>query len=302
MPRPMKMIRFSRGSPSAQGAAKAWFLSMWTHWMTSFSSLPAMCSTALIRRKSLACSSVPKYLFRNCWKRCMLTAPVHRTPTLETVRSIFGFTHLVLNSSSSICCSSSTLERLKAPTLKSFSTGTTAFRHLIISAFGLSCFTRLSMSDSSFSPAKSILLTRTVLENAIWAHAVPFASGSPWLSSSFSMACFASTRATTLSTEKACLTSGFTKKVWTTGAGSAMPVSSMSTPSRWSPSAYLFAMPLRVFTRSLRIVQQTHPLSNRISSPARSVFFCSTSASSMLTSPTSFSITASFLSRCSRSK
>mmetsp|Transcript_20266 Transcript_20266/g.63509 ORF Transcript_20266/g.63509 Transcript_20266/m.63509 type:complete len:202 (+) Transcript_20266:538-1143(+) len=198
--------------------------------------------------------------------------------------------------------SSRTLPRLNAPTLNSLPTGTTASLHLMISAFGLSSLTRPSMDLSLCSSAKSILFSKTVLENTICAQAVPFSCGLPLLSSSFSMACFASTRATTLSTAKAWRTSGFMKKVCTTGAGSAMPVVSMMTPSSLCPPATFAAMLARVSARSLRMVQQMHPLSSTNNSSASFVSFCSTNASSMLTSPTSFSITASFLSFCSRNK
>mmetsp|Transcript_21312 Transcript_21312/g.37903 ORF Transcript_21312/g.37903 Transcript_21312/m.37903 type:complete len:202 (+) Transcript_21312:627-1232(+) len=199
-------------------------------------------------------------------------------------------------------CSSRTLASSKARTPNNFATGTRACSHLMMSTAELSCLMRFSTCATVSASTRSILFTRTVLENAICAHAVPLDSRSPLLSSSFPIACLASTRAMTLSMTNARRTSGFTMNDCTTGAGSAAPVSSISTPSNWSPSLRFIAIFCSVLTRSPRMVQQTQPLSSTTSSSAKSSCFCSTRASSMLTSPTSFSITANFLSLCSVSK
>mmetsp|Transcript_12516 Transcript_12516/g.37585 ORF Transcript_12516/g.37585 Transcript_12516/m.37585 type:complete len:350 (+) Transcript_12516:139-1188(+) len=307
MPRPMKMILDSRASPSAHSAStKPPCRSMWMAWRTNFLSLPATLRTALTRRKSMASSSVASKSSMNRWNKSMPIMPSQRTPTFEMDLSIRGFIQPLAKSSSEPrkplngAASARTFARLNAPTPKSFESGAAAFWHRITSAVVLISRTRASISARRFSSARSTLLSSTVDENAICAHAVPFASGSSFASASFISACLASTSATTLSTKNAAPISSFMKKVWTTGAGSAAPVSSIKTPSSACPFWTFSATFNSVATRSLRIVQQMQPLSRTTSSSPISWCFCSTSESSIDTSPISFSMTANFLSLCSR--
>ena len=109
--------------------------------------------------------------------------------------------------------------------------------------------------------------------------------------------CLASTSVTMPSSRANDLTMSSTKKVCATGAGSAIPVVSMTMPSRWSLPALIRLQSFSSTTiRSWRTVQQMQPfiISMISSSACIFVFFCS-SASSIPTSPNSFSMTASFL-------
>ena len=109
--------------------------------------------------------------------------------------------------------------------------------------------------------------------------------------------CLASTSVTMPSTRANALISGSTRKVCATGAGSAMPVVSMTMPSSLrSPAATRWASFFRILTRSDRTVQHTQPFSTSTisSSEANLLFFC-TSASSIDVSPNSFSMIAIFL-------
>jgi hypothetical protein len=95
-------------------------------------------------------------------------------------------------------------------------------------------------------------------------------------------------------------TLGSTKNVCATGAGSAMPVVSMTIPSNFKvPACTRFASLSSTTTKSCLTVQQIHPfiISMISSSACMRVFFLSKS-SSMPTSPNSFSITANFLPCC----
>mmetsp|Transcript_37632 Transcript_37632/g.119669 ORF Transcript_37632/g.119669 Transcript_37632/m.119669 type:complete len:295 (-) Transcript_37632:7-891(-) len=105
--------------------------------------------------------------------------------------------------------------------------------------------------------------------------------------------CFASTRVRIPSRRMCCCTKSSAKKVCATGAGSAKPVVSMSTPSRRLLVFRELVMSLfKPAMRSPRTVQQMQPLfiSTILSSSAKAPPL--TRASSMPTSPNSFSMTA----------
>ena len=112
--------------------------------------------------------------------------------------------------------------------------------------------------------------------------------------------CLASTSVMMPSSRAKAATLGSTKKVWATGAGSAIPVVSITIPSNFKvPACTRFASLSNTTTRSWRTVQQMQPfiISMISSSACIRVFFFSKS-SSIPTSPNSFSITANFLPCC----
>ena len=112
--------------------------------------------------------------------------------------------------------------------------------------------------------------------------------------------CFASTNVMMPSSRAKAATLGSTKKVWATGAGSAMPVVSMTMPSSFKVPAWTrFASLSNTTTRSCRTVQQMQPfIISMISSSACILVFFLRRSSSIPTSPNSFSITANFLPCC----
>mmetsp|Transcript_6165 Transcript_6165/g.11636 ORF Transcript_6165/g.11636 Transcript_6165/m.11636 type:complete len:232 (-) Transcript_6165:842-1537(-) len=149
--------------------------------------------------------------------------------------------------------------------------------------------------STSFSSTRSVLFRRMTSANATCSTAslVPFF---------FSLIRFTihlqSTTVTMPSIRKALETSSSAKKVCATGAGAAIPVVSMMTPSRCLPFAIMPAIFLRVWMRSTRTVQQMHPFCIRwISSLSLNLSVTSWSSTPM--HPNSFSITAYFFSLCS---
>mmetsp|Transcript_30087 Transcript_30087/g.59747 ORF Transcript_30087/g.59747 Transcript_30087/m.59747 type:complete len:246 (-) Transcript_30087:168-905(-) len=122
-----------------------------------------------------------------------------------------------------------------------------------------------------------------------------FSAPSGLTSSRCCSTCFASTRVIMPSKRAKVFTFSSTKKVCATGAGSAIPVVSMTMPSRRVPVRTFSASFSRTTTRSCRTVQQMQPfIISMISSSACMRVFFLRSSSSMPTSPNSFSITASF--------
>mmetsp|Transcript_14003 Transcript_14003/g.41731 ORF Transcript_14003/g.41731 Transcript_14003/m.41731 type:complete len:259 (-) Transcript_14003:56-832(-) len=123
-----------------------------------------------------------------------------------------------------------------------------------------------------------------------------FSAPSGFSSSRCCSTCLASTSVTMPSSSQKSLTPSSTKNVWATGAGSARPVVSMTIASSFRPLSARAASFFSTSTRSWRTVQQMHPFI--ISMTSSSVCVCRLgfrSASSMPTSPNSFSITAIFL-------
>ena len=108
--------------------------------------------------------------------------------------------------------------------------------------------------------------------------------------------CFASTSVTTPSIRANFRIMGSTRKVCTTGDGSAIPVVSRMIPSRTSfPESIRLASLCSTLTRSVRTVQHMQPLStSKISSPVWNLVFFAKSLSSIATAPNSFSMMAIF--------
>mmetsp|Transcript_20399 Transcript_20399/g.33156 ORF Transcript_20399/g.33156 Transcript_20399/m.33156 type:complete len:235 (-) Transcript_20399:167-871(-) len=143
---------------------------------------------------------------------------------------------------------------------------------------------------------RSTLFSRTTSANATCSTA----SFSPCFSSS--SRCRIHLQSTTViiaSMRKLLFTLSSAKNVCATGAGSAMPVVSIITPSSDFPFSIIADILWRVLTRSPRTVQQMQPLFISMISSS-SLNLLRISASSTPTAPNSFSITAYFFSFCSR--
>mmetsp|Transcript_150097 Transcript_150097/g.418194 ORF Transcript_150097/g.418194 Transcript_150097/m.418194 type:complete len:238 (-) Transcript_150097:348-1061(-) len=151
---------------------------------------------------------------------------------------------------------------------------------------------RFSTSTNAASSTRSHLFKRIRSANATCSTA-SFSTPSGFSSSRCAMMCLASTTVRMPSKAMFFCTKSSAKKVWATGAGSARPVVSISTPSRSLPDFDTFlTIFLRPAIRSPRTVQQMQPLfiSTMFSSVVRGPV--SRSSSSMPTSPNSFSMTA----------
>mmetsp|Transcript_25245 Transcript_25245/g.58863 ORF Transcript_25245/g.58863 Transcript_25245/m.58863 type:complete len:249 (+) Transcript_25245:145-891(+) len=198
----------------------------------------------------------------------------------------------VLRNSGSI---SSVRLRSKAPIRSTESTDTSAFVQRKMGATALMLFRRASTRTRSSSVTRSVLLRSSRSANATCSTA-SFSTPSALTSSRCCSMCFASTSVTMPSSFANSLTISSTKKVCATGAGSAIPVVSMMMPSSFRvPARTRRANFSRTEMRSCRTVQQMQPfiISMISSSDCIFVFFAS-SASSMPTSPNSFSMIAIF--------
>lgn len=128
-------------------------------------------------------------------------------------------------------------------------------------------------------------------------NAPSFSSPSAFGSSKCCSTCFASIKVTMPSNLKFSFTSSSTKNVCATGAGSAMPVVSTNTQSSFFKLPFLMRSEnfFRTTTRSCLTVQQMQPfIISMISSSTCSEAFFAMSASSIPTSPNSFSMMAIF--------
>mmetsp|Transcript_25000 Transcript_25000/g.62442 ORF Transcript_25000/g.62442 Transcript_25000/m.62442 type:complete len:227 (+) Transcript_25000:647-1327(+) len=199
----------------------------------------------------------------------------------------------VLRNSGSIF---TTFFRSKAPRLSTLSTDTALFVARTIETVEFMDFNRFSTRSRSASATRSVLL-RMIRSAKATCSTASFSTPSGRGSSRCCSTCFASTRVTMPSSLKYFWTSSSTKNVCATGAGSAMPVVSMRTQSSLRvPLLMRSANFLSTTTRSWRTVQQMHPfIISMISSSICSLAFFARSASSMPTSPNSFSMIAIFL-------
>mmetsp|Transcript_2214 Transcript_2214/g.3197 ORF Transcript_2214/g.3197 Transcript_2214/m.3197 type:complete len:238 (-) Transcript_2214:870-1583(-) len=156
---------------------------------------------------------------------------------------------------------------------------------------------------SSFAALISALLTRsTLFKRTTSASAICCKASltAPFCLVSLSLFTinFASATVTIPSSLNAAETSELAKNVCATGAGSANPVVSMITPSKFFPlsfKCFIFASDL---TRSPLVLQQIQPLLISTTSSFSSKWVC-TNLSSTPTHPYSFSMTAYFFSFCS---
>mmetsp|Transcript_56664 Transcript_56664/g.172496 ORF Transcript_56664/g.172496 Transcript_56664/m.172496 type:complete len:299 (-) Transcript_56664:340-1236(-) len=198
--------------------------------------------------------------------------------------------------SASSCKNASSISKILSrenawmPRMKSM--GTSLYLHRRIWAASLILRIRFSTSSSSASSTKSVLFRRMRSAKATCSTA-SFSTPSGFSSSRWATKCFASATVRMPSSAIFCWTKSSAKNVCATGAGSARPVVSIRTASMGLPVLLEFlTILLRPAMRSPRTVQQMQPLfismmfSSVVMGPA------SSRASSMPTSPNSFSITA----------
>mmetsp|Transcript_32529 Transcript_32529/g.85442 ORF Transcript_32529/g.85442 Transcript_32529/m.85442 type:complete len:210 (+) Transcript_32529:542-1171(+) len=143
--------------------------------------------------------------------------------------------------------------------------------------------------SSAVPGTRSHLLSSSLSANATW-HADSLTTPSGFTSSRCCTMCLASTRVTMPSRRANALTSSSTRKVCATGAGSAMPVVSITIASKESsPADWRLASRLSTLIKSERTEQQMQPLStSTISSVSAIAVFLAIKRSSMPTSPNSF--------------
>mmetsp|Transcript_66148 Transcript_66148/g.187863 ORF Transcript_66148/g.187863 Transcript_66148/m.187863 type:complete len:240 (-) Transcript_66148:1398-2117(-) len=162
----------------------------------------------------------------------------------------------------------------------------------LMSTVALMSRMRRSTSARCASSARSHLLSKIRSAKAICSTA-SFSTPSGFSSSRCSMTCLASTRVRIPSSAMCCCTKSSAKKVCATGAGSASPVVSMRMASSLRPLVVVLRTRFRrPLIRSPRTVQQMHPLLISTMSSSWAMLSPLTSASSMPTSPNSFSMTA----------
>ena len=298
---PMKTIFDWRGSSSPHGASNVPEKLMCTAWKTNRSAACAMLSTPFIRKMSSPCvlssswiqfcassrSRAPGSTVR-MWRG----APWSRL-TLPTDASCWVGSASTL-SSCGLACSARCKSKPWIPSTES--TETVDCRQRTIGAKGLRPRSRASTRSSSRGLTRSVLLSSSRSANATCALAsltTPFG----FFAFRWRSTCFASTKVTMPSSRANSAISSCTKNVCATGAGSAMPVVSMMMPSSASSPARVRAASFsRILTRSPRTEQQMQPLStSTISSSSVKWLFLAMSASSIETSPNSFSTTAIFL-------
>mmetsp|Transcript_5386 Transcript_5386/g.9030 ORF Transcript_5386/g.9030 Transcript_5386/m.9030 type:complete len:222 (+) Transcript_5386:939-1604(+) len=186
--------------------------------------------------------------------------------------------------------------RSKAPMSSTQSTATSAFVQRLIGTVEFIALMRVSMRKRSSAVTRSVLLSKMRSAKATCSTA-SFSAPSGFSSSRCCSICLASTTVTMPSSRANDLTMSSTKNVCATGAGSAMPVVSMTMPSSLSfPVFTRLASFLRTTMRSWRTVQQIQPfIISIISSSACILVFFASRVSSIPTSPNSFSMTAIFL-------
>mmetsp|Transcript_15316 Transcript_15316/g.45957 ORF Transcript_15316/g.45957 Transcript_15316/m.45957 type:complete len:309 (-) Transcript_15316:392-1318(-) len=152
-------------------------------------------------------------------------------------------------------------------------------------------------------PATSLLTRSSLLRRILSAKATcwyaSFTFPSSTSSSRRARMCFASTTVTTPSRRSSSVRSLDVMKVLAIGTGSAMPVVSIRIASSRLPWRFTFMSCLRPLSRSPRTVQHMQPLSMTTTSSARANLSIFRRSSSIGTSPNSFSMTATLLSRCS---
>mmetsp|Transcript_31450 Transcript_31450/g.98562 ORF Transcript_31450/g.98562 Transcript_31450/m.98562 type:complete len:268 (+) Transcript_31450:144-947(+) len=260
---------------------------MWSTPFMRYMSPPLSSSSCEIQLCSSARSSAPCCTVRMC-----RAAPWSRL-TLVTLASCCVGAALTL-SSSGLALSARVRSNPWIPSTRTTETSPKVQRWM--GATVLMPRSRASILSASFGLTRSSLLSSSRSANATCATA-SFTTPSGFFASRWRSTCLASTSVTMPSSRANAPISSCTRKVCATGAGSAMPVVSMTIASSRSWPARLRAASFSsTATRSCRTEQQMQPLStSMISSSLLNLLFFATSLSSMPTSPNSFSITAIFL-------
>mmetsp|Transcript_6903 Transcript_6903/g.12678 ORF Transcript_6903/g.12678 Transcript_6903/m.12678 type:complete len:252 (-) Transcript_6903:191-946(-) len=248
-----------------------------------------MATTPLLLYKSAPFFTI--ILDMKALNRFMSSSPSRVKPTEDTELSCSCSASKLTNSSSF----ARTRSREKPPILIILFKSTREYFVSIIFASELSPrIAFLTASKRSLS-TRSVLLSSRISANATCSTA----SFSPVFSSfRRSIIHLQSTTVMIPSIRNEAATSSSAKKVCATGAGSAIPVVSMMTPSNFLPPWMSLPILLSVLIRSPRTVQQMQPLFISTMSSS-SLNLLRTSWSSMPTAPNSFSITAYLFSFCS---
>mmetsp|Transcript_10050 Transcript_10050/g.15053 ORF Transcript_10050/g.15053 Transcript_10050/m.15053 type:complete len:232 (+) Transcript_10050:345-1040(+) len=227
----------------------------------------------------------------NLLNRSIESSPSSTTPTDVTVLSCSCSASKFRNSSSFFI----TLSRENPPIFVILFKSTFEYFVSIITALAFIDLIRFLIVSTYFLSTRSVLFKSITSANATCSTA----SFSPFFSSSRrSMIHLQSTTVIMPSILNVPATSSSAKKVCATGAGSAIPVVSIITPSNFFPFAIIKLIFLSVLIRSPRTVQQIQPLFISMMSSSLSNLL-RMSWSSTPTAPNSFSITAYFFSFCS---
>mmetsp|Transcript_37198 Transcript_37198/g.120417 ORF Transcript_37198/g.120417 Transcript_37198/m.120417 type:complete len:314 (+) Transcript_37198:647-1588(+) len=261
---------------------------MWSTPFMRYMSPPLSSSSCEIQLCSSARSSAPCCTVRMC------RAAPWSMLTLVTLASCFVSPSLA---SSRVGLALSARCRSKPLIPSTDPTDTSEWAHLWIGAKPLMPRSRASMrSSSSASETRSVLFSSSRSAKATCATA-SLTTPSGFTASRCRSICFASTRVTIPSRRAKPRIFACARNVCATGAGSAMPVVSMTIPSKCSfPDRTRWRSLLRIAMRSCRTVQQMQPFrTSTISSSDLNCEFFWRSLSSMEMSPNSFSMTAIFL-------
>mmetsp|Transcript_5386 Transcript_5386/g.16066 ORF Transcript_5386/g.16066 Transcript_5386/m.16066 type:complete len:274 (-) Transcript_5386:21-842(-) len=190
--------------------------------------------------------------------------------------------------------------RSKAPIPRTWSGETSDFVERTIGANLLIERRRVSTAFKSSSLGTRSHLFRMSLSAKATCSTLSFSAPSGFSSSKCCTMCFASTKVTIPSNWQNDAISSSTKNVCATGAGSAMPVVSMTMASIGFPDSCVFFSFLSTTAKSARTVQQMQPfIISKSSSPSTwFLMLFASKASSMPTSPNSFSMTAILFPCC----
>mmetsp|Transcript_22019 Transcript_22019/g.49678 ORF Transcript_22019/g.49678 Transcript_22019/m.49678 type:complete len:381 (+) Transcript_22019:595-1737(+) len=286
---PMKTILLMRSWSGCHLSMKLPLKIMCTAWYTNCCSECSMESTPFIRKIS-APFSCRILEIQSC------TLSRSRSPLQLKLQLL---TELSCTCSPSVSRNSGSFSSVRFRSnpwmLSTESTLTSALAQRRMGAKLLIDFSRSSTRTRSASETRSVLL-RSIRSAKATCSTASFSAPSGFSSSRCCSMCFASISVTIPSRRANSLTASSTKKVCATGAGSAMPVVSITIPSSLSlPDLTRFASLLRTTMRSCRTVQQMQPfIISMISSSACILVFFERRASSMPISPNSFSMTAIF--------
>mmetsp|Transcript_71090 Transcript_71090/g.206149 ORF Transcript_71090/g.206149 Transcript_71090/m.206149 type:complete len:346 (+) Transcript_71090:327-1364(+) len=282
----MKVSLQHRSSSGAQSLWGAPEKAMCTAWNTNLHGKSFTAKTPFVRKMStpLSLRSQPNQSFNLAWS----TSPLQLMPTEVTLSSCW-WSALSSRKASSISRILSK-ENALMPKMKSMSTS--LYLQRLIWTASLIILIRRSTSANSSSVAKSVLFSRILSAKATCSTA-SFSTPSGFSSSKWLIRCLASTTVRMPSKANLDWMNSSAKKVWATGAGSASPVVSIITASIGLFVVWAFlTMRFSPAIKSPRTVQQMQPLfistmfSSVVNGPA------SRRASSMPTSPNSFSMTA----------
>mmetsp|Transcript_18298 Transcript_18298/g.30547 ORF Transcript_18298/g.30547 Transcript_18298/m.30547 type:complete len:322 (-) Transcript_18298:274-1239(-) len=250
---PMKTSLDTRSSPSAHLSPQSPLKIICTPWYTNLRAAPSSARIPFMRKMSTPLSRSVVLIHSSTAVRSTCPRSVKATLVTEASCSCVLSVSRKPSSISSVRC------RSKAPRSSTESTPTFDCWQCWMGAKALISRSRFSTRTRSASLARSTLFSRMRSAKATCSTA-SFSAPSGFSSSRCCSTCFASTRVTMPSRRNCSLMVSSTKKVCATGAGSAIPVVSMTTASMFSfLQAILSESRLSTTTRSCRTVQQMHP-------------------------------------------